>query len=170
MDDNINILRRDVEAVVAQAKELSTDDANLEQAIRDIADSQIFARERVLDVRNALSALATRVPDVPGLNVVLDSIDSYEANMLAALVSRDVRAREERDRIRLQLHELEPLTSFFKKNVQKRTCPVCFDAEVEVVMVPCGHTLCGSCAAKVDRTCFMCKQPIDAHHRIYYSV
>ena len=47
-------------------------------------------------------------------------------------------------------------------------CPICFESmTVTVAVVPCGHTLCGNCAAQVDAKCFTCNGPAKATMRVF---
>lgn len=59
------------------------------------------------------------------------------------------------------------------EDVQKKMCPVCFDKEVNMVYVPCGHTYCNGCA-ELDRSrgakCAQCRSPINARIKIFFTV
>jgi hypothetical protein len=59
------------------------------------------------------------------------------------------------------------------EDIQKKICPVCFDKEVNMVYVPCGHTYCNGCA-ELDRTrgakCPQCRSPINARIKIFFTV
>jgi len=59
------------------------------------------------------------------------------------------------------------------EDLQKKMCPVCFDKEVNMVYVPCGHTYCNGCA-ELDRTrgakCPQCRSPINARIKIFFTV
>lgn len=59
------------------------------------------------------------------------------------------------------------------EDVQKKMCPVCFDKEVNMVYVPCGHTYCNGCA-ELDRSrtakCPQCRSQINARIKIYFTV
>jgi len=54
---------------------------------------------------------------------------------------------------------------------QKKMCPVCFDSEVCMAYVPCGHTYCKGCS-ELERTrkCPQCRAPINAKVKIYFTV
>lgn len=55
---------------------------------------------------------------------------------------------------------------------EARTCPICFEGEVAVACVPCGHTLCAECHAKTPAasTCHTCRSRVRERIRIYFSV
>lgn len=50
----------------------------------------------------------------------------------------------------------------------KATCKVCYDKEVGVVFVPCGHAACLDCAPALSR-CHICRRPIERFIRIYMA-
>lgn len=52
----------------------------------------------------------------------------------------------------------------------KKLCPVCFDGEVGVVCVPCGHTLCQECAKAAGTRCSTCRTAVREKIRMYFSV
>jgi len=59
------------------------------------------------------------------------------------------------------------------EDVQKKMCPVCFDNEVCVALVPCGHTYCKGCS-EIDRSryakCPQCRASVNARVKIYFSM
>ena len=53
----------------------------------------------------------------------------------------------------------------------KKLCAVCFDREVDTVMVPCGHTCCAGCSNYHKSTkCMQCRATIQKTIKIYFSV
>jgi hypothetical protein len=47
-------------------------------------------------------------------------------------------------------------------------CPICFDdMEVTIAVIPCGHTVCGTCADQVGAKCFTCAGPAQAKMRVF---
>lgn len=60
-------------------------------------------------------------------------------------------------------------------DVTKKMCPICFDREVAMAMVPCGHTFCQGCSNTAIHTeyrskCPQCRQPVATKVKIYFSV
>ena len=53
----------------------------------------------------------------------------------------------------------------------KKMCPVCFDREVDTVLVPCGHTYCNGCS-EYDRNskCPQCRATVQRRIKIYFSI
>jgi len=58
------------------------------------------------------------------------------------------------------------------EDAQKKICPVCFDNEVNMVLVPCGHTYCRGCA-EMDRSrnakCHQCRAVINSRIKLYFT-
>lgn len=59
------------------------------------------------------------------------------------------------------------------EDVQKKMCPVCFESEVCMALVPCGHTYCKSCS-EMDRSrhakCPQCRSIINSRVKIFFSI
>jgi hypothetical protein len=97
-------------------------------------------------------------------------------------ITLDVRRQElekEKDDLSRKLNALRKLITtgihdlVKPEDVQKKMCPVCFDKEVNMVYVPCGHTYCNGCA-EIDRTrgakCPQCRATINARIKIFFTV
>jgi hypothetical protein len=58
------------------------------------------------------------------------------------------------------------------EDIQKKMCPICFENEVNTVLVPCGHTYCKSCSES-DRSrhakCPQCRVQINARVKLYFT-
>ena len=61
-------------------------------------------------------------------------------------------------------------------DMQKKMCPICFENEVNIAFVPCGHTYCKPCA-DIDHgrytnyaKCPQCRTQINAHVKLYFTV
>jgi len=53
----------------------------------------------------------------------------------------------------------------------KKMCAICFDREVEIAMIPCGHTSCAGCF-KYNTTskCMHCRSVIQKHVKLFFSM
>lgn len=45
-------------------------------------------------------------------------------------------------------------------------CPVCMDKQKDIVLVPCGHTLCSSCSGRIKK-CHICKSYIEYYQNMF---
>ena len=56
-------------------------------------------------------------------------------------------------------------------DMTKKMCPVCFEREVCMVMVPCGHTYCDACSKYDYRAkCPQCRQTINSRVKMFFSM
>lgn len=54
-------------------------------------------------------------------------------------------------------------------------CPICMEAEVDSVAMPCGHLFCRECLHRHPETngqlhCSMCRQPVRQISRVYFGL
>lgn len=108
-----------------------------------------------------------------------DSVYKTTQDKINYLNSRKEQFEKERDDIGRKLNALRKLITTAisdlvkPEDVQKKMCPVCFDKEVNMVLVPCGHTYCNGCA-ELDRTrhakCAQCRSQINARVKLYFTV
>lgn len=53
----------------------------------------------------------------------------------------------------------------------KKLCAICFDREVDTVMVPCGHTSCSGCSNyNTLNKCMHCRSSIQRRVKLFFSV
>jgi len=56
-------------------------------------------------------------------------------------------------------------------DINKKVCPVCFDREVNTVLVPCGHTYCEGCLKYgAYSRCPQCRETIQRRIKMYFTV
>jgi hypothetical protein len=48
-------------------------------------------------------------------------------------------------------------------------CTICYDNQLDCYLDPCGHTMCNTCASKLDGQCFVCKEHFNAIRPLYFS-
>lgn len=65
------------------------------------------------------------------------------------------------------VQSLDKVFSILKYN--KYACPICIHREITTFVVPCGHTYCKVCAAKMDTGCFICRQPIIKLNPLFFD-
>ena len=57
------------------------------------------------------------------------------------------------------------------EDINKKVCPVCFDREVNTVLVPCGHTYCEGCLKYgAYSRCPQCRETIQRRIKMYFTV
>jgi len=61
------------------------------------------------------------------------------------------------------------LTSIIKNDNVNPQCTICLMDPITHVLVPCGHTYCGSCCKKQIGSCYICRKQIRERIRIYLA-
>jgi len=127
--------------------------------------------------------MSNHVESLAGLNEVNTKLTNY-FNEINSVVSDIIRNKiasleGEIDDISRKLNALRSLivtgvNEIVKPNDrEKKMCPVCFDNEVNMALVPCGHTYCKGCA-ETDRSryakCPQCRAQINARVKIFFSI
>lgn len=54
-----------------------------------------------------------------------------------------------------------------KTQLSKYKCTICYDNEVQICFMPCGHTFCKPCGDKVKTSCFYCNSKVTGKTPIY---
>lgn len=66
-------------------------------------------------------------------------------------------------RLQENFKEIEEL----KKEIQaQKKCKICYEDNICIVLLPCGHMCCSVCASKI-QTCFMCRRMIDSRQKCF---
>ena len=127
---------------------MSTDPSTVDGLVTLINTSATFFR----DTNTKISDMLRK--KIAGLEAELDDI-TRKLNALRSLIITGVN----------QIVKTE--------DTAKKTCPVCFDNEVDIALVPCGHTYCRGCA-DVDKSryakCPQCRTQINARIKIFFSM
>jgi hypothetical protein len=67
------------------------------------------------------------------------------------------------------LREMIQFLRFTDLTEKEPLCSICLTESVTFVLVPCGHTLCGTCMKKQVHTCYMCRTTIRDRVKIYFG-
>lgn len=56
-----------------------------------------------------------------------------------------------------------------KKDLEEKTCKVCWDYDANMCMIPCGHLICLSCGnnAVTEEKCPFCQQKVSNLQKVY---
>ena len=127
--------------------------------------------------------MSTNLDKVDSLNSVEDTLKDYfkETNPIVSdTIRKKIASLEgETDNISNKLNALRALIVTGVNEIvkpedkEKKMCPVCFDNEVNIALVPCGHTYCKGCS-EADRSryakCPQCRTQINARIKIFFSL
>lgn len=56
-----------------------------------------------------------------------------------------------------------------EEKLKSGNCPVCFETEANVCLVPCGHTTCKNCSTRLRGKCATCRATITQVVKLFYS-
>jgi len=63
------------------------------------------------------------------------------------------------------------------KEIEKNTCPICFENTIDICFNPCGHTSCNKCVLSnrinnnyINNKCYTCRSNINEYIKIYFSI
>ena len=115
-------------------------------------------------------------------NIYLPFHSTLSKSVAAVLTTLDSRRNDLESEIRLVTNKLNSLRKIITVGVKeivspdevnKKLCPVCFDREVDMAMVPCGHTFCKGCSdvdINMHANCPQCRTAVRSRIKIFFSV
>jgi hypothetical protein len=96
---------------------------------------------------------------------VLEAVNPDVAAVRRILVSRNVAAAKRDDAAAPEARWVAtPAVAF---TPERDECPICFEPEKSTALVPCGHILCGACAAKY-ANCPVCREVVSSRMRVFW--
>jgi archaellum component FlaC len=124
--------------------------------------------------------------DNDSLQDISNSFETFHKNILKAKTTIIESIKKRKDSVEKEMEDLSRKLNAIRSliltgvneiiksdDVPKKMCPVCFDNEVCMALVPCGHTYCRGCA-DMDRSrsakCPQCRSAINARVKIFFSV
>lgn len=166
LSEKSNETMKELENVNETKKSLNDSLLKLESSLQNIKTISYNQEERLKEVIKNQSAF-------------LDPVNILVQEKTHLLDLRREELEKERDDLSRKLNALRKVITtgihdlVKPEDLQKKMCPVCFDKEVNMVYVPCGHTYCNGCA-ELDRTrnakCPQCRSPINARIKIFFTV
>lgn len=161
--DTLRVLERAKQSIDLEVDKLNKKDIDIKNTLIDINDKLVSIAKYA-----EIETTDDRLKDCK------ESIQRLKAGIDKNLKDKDISLRDTREIMEKNISELEPIRQFLCQNTKKRTCPICFEKEVEVYVTTCGHTFCEECSLHLSDVCFICKTPIPLSNdpicrRLYYS-
>jgi DNA mismatch repair ATPase MutS len=104
-------------------------------------------------------------------------IDKAIDSVREVIASKKAAADAELNGLSTKLNHLREIISVGMQDlikpddINKKVCPVCFDREVNTVLVPCGHTYCEGCLKYGSYSrCPQCRETIQRRIKMYFTV
>jgi late competence protein required for DNA uptake (superfamily II DNA/RNA helicase) len=121
-----------------------------------------------------------------GLEPIQKKYDDLHEELFKARVALKIAITKKKDNLEIEQEDISRKLNGLRKliltgvkdmvkpeDVNKKMCPVCFEREVNTVLLPCGHTYCKECA-DIDRTryakCPQCRSNVNSRVKIYFSI
>lgn len=151
-----------------------------------VKDEEIFSAS-VLEHKKALGEVYNKVQlyhpqSIDNLNsnmlVLNRSMGSIQVAVLNEIETKKSNLDAKIDKVAKKLNTLRPLIQAGVEELvdkdsanSKKMCAICFDREVDTVMVPCGHTSCTGCSQyNSTPKCMHCRSYIQKRVKIYFSI
>jgi hypothetical protein len=116
------------------------------------------------NVENSNPALEEYINTVKNLKGYLVDINKRYDKL-----EKDSSTSEEFEAVKKEYYSaIIKLKTLPKEVFSPRTCVICFDAEIEYFLNPCGHTICGSCKDKYrTNKCHICRKPNIEYRKLF---
>lgn len=159
---------------------------NLNKQIEELVDNDKSLDEAVLKFKNSHLSL-TRLcmaHDSNSIDIIhskyVDLASDYsriQGTIRKEISVKRLALENEIDGISIKLNSVRKLIQMGIQDIvkpedmAKKMCPVCFDKEVSMVMIPCGHTYCDLCSNYDYRAkCPQCRATINSRVKMYFSL
>lgn len=151
-----------------------------------ISDEEVFTKA-ILDQKKAHGEIHNKVQlyhaqSMDNLNsnhlILTRLMGSIQVAVLNEIETKKSNLDAKIDKIAKKLNTLRPLIQAGVQDLvdkdsanSKKMCAICFDREVDTVMVPCGHTSCTGCSNyNSSPKCMHCRSYIQKRVKIYFSI
>lgn len=139
-------------------------------------DSKIVRRDHLeKNLKNIIEQLQI------GLEMNIEDYNEYTSvvNTLKTFVHKEINAlgideiTDKINKIAKYKNEAVTLMKLIHEEINlsstvNNPCPVCYEAPVDNVFVPCGHTVCSECTPRgINNACYICRKPIKQTIKFY---
>ena len=124
---------------------------------------------------------------IQGLNTIQNKSGELKEELSNARVALKIAITQKKDSLEIEQENISRKLNGLRKliltgvkeivkpeDLNKKMCPVCFEREVNMVLLPCGHTYCKECSADIDRTryakCPQCRSNVNSRVKIFFSI
>jgi hypothetical protein len=160
--------------------------ANLEEQYKILVQDQEDMAKSMVDIKKALGVIRHKTTeyhpssaDTLETNTILidRSLGSVEFSIQNEILMRKSTLDAKIDTLTRKLNTIRTLIKTSMEDLidkdsanNKKLCAICFDREVDMVMVPCGHTLCTGCSNyNTSNKCAHCRSVIQKRVKLFFS-
>ena len=131
-------------------------------------EAVLHEKLKTLDALHSRAPLLTSLDDHVTLAPLLEAFQLYATNIFKkSNITETYRSLFEGYKKWYLIRQI--LTSYQAMQIQEPRCSICLEGPVGYTVNPCGHTLCGECAAKMGSRCFLCRTEVKNKIRLYFG-
>ena len=139
MESYLETFKKTQDEIIETTKKIETLESCLLQITQQCTDEHI--NPSVLNIRSVIETLKSKQSSF---------IDSH--SQTAALIKN-----------------MFNVSAHFTENDPRHLCPICINNEVDIAIVPSGHTVCSLCSIKCNlQTCIVCRNNVEKIMKLYY--
>lgn len=148
--------------------------ADLRMQIQGLRDKRKFIADSYVQFELACNTMRRALDDeeeqIPDKDAVRKKVDILLETCDARLDSLSPELDEASSKLHVMARALLAVAIEAGHEDHAATCPVCYDARVEVVFIPCGHTICRKCYDKMvaKRQCSTCRTDVHEIVRLFF--
>ena len=159
--DNINIENYNPEVLKNQCQ-------MYKDQMQQYASKFKSEQQEILDCENKLNTLQTCKDKIESVCNDKGTIQ-HLSNLIDLLEIEQSEKKKQHIQTAKEYKYLFSIGPHFINNDPKHLCPICVNNEIDMAIVPCGHTLCSKCSLKCDLSlCYVCRNPIEKVIKLYY--
>ena len=99
-----------------------------------------------------------------------ESVEAYVKTIMKEhSIEEEYSATVEAYRRFAALKEIIQFLRFTELSDKEPLCSICLNESVTFALVPCGHTLCGTCMKRQVHSCYMCRAVIKDRVKLYFG-
>lgn len=170
LQEGVRVLQQNIRvfnALKDDVDQLEENKSAMQEDIRVIR----MATQRLHRLSVAAPALeegaAPTQPPAPASGLPPTWLEPYQ-HTLEALDAALLKKHCEQNVVCERIRQLSQAYRIIKDVALFYTCPVCLERDVSRFLMPCGHTLCEACSAKLRQSCFICRRICDRVGTLYF--
>lgn len=100
-------------------------------------------------------------------SILLKIQQEIEEDLTENFSKHIINLQKESNKCKKKLRHLSTFYNLSKKLDYGYTCPICYNKEISMICVPCGHSFCSGCLQA--GYCYLCRTKIEKKQPIFFS-
>ncbi len=132
---------------------------NFHDEIIKIKRSLLVLREMAINTENYRD-------EIDKFNINIETFEKQTKEQMSSAMKETVDNYNESFNRLLQLKDVYKI---LKHSDITFTCPICIERQVDLFLIPCGHTICSKCVTEIRQRCFICRHPFTKICSLYFN-